>query len=409
MNLPFSVFSIRILSFAVALVSVSFFAARLTRYASRPTFGFETYYTSAALLSLDIPAEVLYDNSEFIRERVQKTGVDSREPFAPNSPAAAILFIPLTFLPLPVAKVVWEFLSLGFLLAIFMTIKKVESIDSIESTALIAFAFAFTPLYMNFVYGQMYALLLLLLSCMYWAWHSKRDLLTAFFLASLLLLKGFGVFLVLLLIFRKEWKVLGSTFGMVLAGVAVSAAFVGIGVWSSYGASIWETLSHVGMSPGIQQNLAGLVGRVTGIEGGAPAALSAGLIAGSAGILFWSNRRPGSGDIRVPFGIAVILGLLCSPIIADYHYMLLLLPVFFLYDQLRHGFSKAQLSVFAVALFFVATRLPLTSGARGTLANLLAFPRVYGSLLLLILFLIPLLSDSKRQSVPFSTARNEKP
>jgi hypothetical protein len=408
MNLPISVFSIRTISIAVALVSVSFFAARLTRYANRPTFGFETYYTSATLLSLGIPAEVLYDNSEFIRQRAQKTGVDSREPFVPNPPAAAILFIPLTLVPLPVAKVVWECLSLGFLLGFFMIIKKEENLDSVESLALIAFAFAFTPLYMNFVYGQMYALLLLLLSCMFWAWHSKRDLLTAFFLASLLLLKGFGAFLVLLLVFRKEWMVLGLTFGMVLAGIAVSAAFIGIGVWSSYGASIWETLSHLGLSSVIQRNLVGLVGTITDIAVGPTVALSAGLIAGSAGILFWFNRRTDPDDFRAPFGVAVILSLLCSPIIADYHYVLLLLPLFFLYDRLRHGFSKAQLSMFAAALFLVSTRFPLTSGTRGTLAGLLTFSRVYGSLLLLILFLIPFLPGSNRQSVAFSAAMEKK-
>jgi hypothetical protein len=314
----------------------------------------------------------------------------------------------LTLVPLPVAKVVWECLSLGFLLGFFMIIKKQENLDSVESLALIAFAFAFTPLYMNFVYGQMYALLLLLLSCMFWAWHSKRDLLTAFFLASLLLLKGFGAFLVLLLVFRKEWMVLGLTFGMVLAGIAVSAAFIGIGVWSSYGASIWETLSHLGLSSVIQRNLVGLVGTITDIAVGPTVALSAGLIAGSAGILFWFNRRTDPDDFRAPFGVAVILSLLCSPIIADYHYVLLLLPLFFLYDRLRHGFSKAQLSMFAAALFLVSTRFPLTSGTRGTLAGLLTFSRVYGSLLLLILFLIPFLPRSNRQSVAFSAAMEKK-
>jgi len=410
MKVPMSVFSIRTISIAVALVSVGFFAARLTRYASRPTFGFETYYSSAILLSSGIPAEILYDDSEFNRQRAQKAGIHSREPFAPNPPPTAILFIPLTLVSLPMAKILWECLSLGFLLVFFLIIKKEKNLDLVESFALIAFAFAFTPLSMNFVYGQMYALLLLLLSSMYWAWRSKRQYLTALFLASLLLLKGFGVFLILLLLLRKEWMVLGLTLGMLLVGVVVSAVLVGIGGWGAYMTSIFEVLTQVGSSP-LQQNVVGFVGTITDIAAGTSGVtgvISAGLIAGSAGILFWFSRRPDSGDIRTPFGIAVILSLLFSPVIADYHYALLLLPLFFLYDRLSHGFSNAQLAMLAVAMFLLSAKLPLTSGVRGTVEDLLAFPRVYGSLLLLVLFFTPVGWGSNLRSDSFSTAIDGK-
>jgi hypothetical protein len=87
----------------------------------------------------------------------------------------------------------------------------------------------------------------------------------------------------------------------------------------------------------------------------------------------------------------VILSVLFTPLAADHHYMLLLLPV--TYVLLKTDFSKSDRMDFLVltlVLFFVLGWYPQPKmSAFAGWTKLFAFPRLYGSVLLWVLILRP--------------------
>ena len=115
--------------------------------------------------------------------------------------------------------------------------------------------------------------------------------------------------------------------------------------------------------------------------------------AGMVGLTVWLARRvTGSptateaiGPPDLLFAAAVILGLVLSPLSLDYHYSLLLLPVFILLQWSRQAQRPAWRVwlLLLLALVAVAADLPYRSPrlAEGWWA-LLAYPKLYGALLL---------------------------
>ena len=374
-------------SIAIALLTLTFFAARVSRYISRPTFGFTTYYSSALVLTYGEPAKVLYDDGRFRELRHQLTGIDSKEPFAPNPPLISVLFIPFSYVQLSTAKILWECLSFFLLIALFLAVRRDLNLDASESSVVIALCLGFTPLYLNFVYGQFYVFALFLLACAFRYWQSRKRYLFSVVLAFLLLLKGLGVFFLLLAFLARDWAIFMSTLVFYLIAAAVSAVFLGTDAWVGYFLSVLEHFPGL-PSPPFQQNIPGFVSYLMGLVSSGPLfALIGYLLAGGLGIgvLYWFTKQQTGARSQIPFMAALILGLLFSPIIGDYHFLLLLIPIVFLYSSFRQQISGVDLAIFAASIFLVSANISFVPSSMYSAVGLFAFPRVYGSVLLLYL------------------------
>jgi hypothetical protein len=81
------------------------------------------------------------------------------------------------------------------------------------------------------------------------------------------------------------------------------------------------------------------------------------------------------------FGSFIIVGIILSPPSIDYHYMLMLIPIFILFNWLIKNPSKILWISFGVSYLLIATSLPyispkITSG----IWAVFAYPKLYGAL-----------------------------
>ena len=92
----------------------------------------------------------------------------------------------------------------------------------------------FIPIKNNLLFGQVYFLLFFLLSESWLAYEKKQFKTMAIFLGFAILLKVFPVLLVLLFLFKKEFKPL--LFTVLFCGIltAITIAFTGLEIWLFY-------------------------------------------------------------------------------------------------------------------------------------------------------------------------------
>ena len=86
------------------------------------------------------------------------------------------------------------------------------------------------------------------------------------------------------------------------------------------------------------------------------------------------------------FGSFIIVGIILSPLSIDYHYMLILIPIYILFDWLLKNPSVFLWSLFAISYLLIAGSLPYISPKiTGGIWAVFAYPKLYGALGLLVL------------------------
>ena len=111
------------------------------------------------------------------------------------------------------------------------------------------------------------------------------------------------------------------------------------------------------------------------------------IVAGGLYLLYRLSRRAANeGRAGVIVGTATILGVATAPMLYDYHYSLLILPIVIVYQRLREGPGRGEILLFGAAIFLLTARVPYESAFfADSLPALLAFPRLAGGAALLIL------------------------
>ncbi|MGA8273583.1 MAG: glycosyltransferase family 87 protein, partial [Candidatus Sulfotelmatobacter sp.] len=127
---------------------------------------FPNYYLAASLYHRGIPLDRVY---EWIWFQRQKDYASIQQPlvgFVPNPPICVLPVLPLSRLSPLAAKRVWLILNLGFLLLALGLLHRVTKL-AWRRAALITLL-CITPLRANFLFGQYYVLLLLLICAAYY-------------------------------------------------------------------------------------------------------------------------------------------------------------------------------------------------------------------------------------------------
>ena len=84
------------------------------------------------------------------------------------------------------------------------------------------------------------------------------------------------------------------------------------------------------------------------------------------------------------FGSFIIAGIILSPPSIDYHYILMLIPIFILFDWLIKNPSVLSCALFAISYLLIAASLPyISTKITGGFWAVFAYPKLYGALGLL--------------------------
>jgi hypothetical protein len=184
---------------------------------------FPNYYLAASLYHRSIPLDRIYEWTWFQRQNDHLGVRDGLVSFAPNPPMCAVPILLLTDLGPLAAKRVWLVLNLGFLALALLMLHRVTAL-SWRRLILISLS-CVVPLHANFLFGQYYVLILLLICGAYCASCLGHRFTAGAVLAAAAILKLFPVLFLIPFVWKRNWR---SAAGLIFGAALLTAVSVGI-------------------------------------------------------------------------------------------------------------------------------------------------------------------------------------
>jgi hypothetical protein len=201
---------------------------------------FPNYYLAGLLFRHGVSLDRIYEWTWFQRQNDHLGVRQGLVGFAPNPPVCALPIVPLTVFPPLAAKQIWLLLNVAFLAAALWILKKVTLL-SWPWLILIAFA-CIVPLHSNFLLGQYYVLLLLLISAGYFFSSVEKHFLSGALLGLAAALKLFPAPFLLFFLWKRNW---GAVRGFICGGLLVVAASIAALGWAVHSVFLSEILPQV--------------------------------------------------------------------------------------------------------------------------------------------------------------------
>lgn len=199
------------------------------------THSFPAYYTAARLVLAGQWSAQAYDDAWFGARVLALTGGRISERISMNPPPTALLFLPIAWLDLTIARGVWQGLNLALLL---LTLWLLRAIVRAEHSSwfwlFAALVFFFPPLLENFRVGQVYVLLLFLFCLVLWQAQRARAVGAGLALGAALAVKLSGAPLLLMWVRRREWRALWVACATAAAIACVSVLVLGSEGWLAF-------------------------------------------------------------------------------------------------------------------------------------------------------------------------------
>lgn len=392
------------------LLTATSFLLHIAPFARAQSHGFVAYYTAGRLLRQGADANRFYDDAWFGTEVARYTPQTS-DIYNINPPLTALLVLPLAGLDYETARLVWTVFNLLLLVTSTAFLIRQSGTRHWLGLTLMALLFLYRPLYQNFQFAQAYVLLLALLILAWWGYRTGREGVLGVALGLVLGLKTAGLFLWPLLLLQRRWRALLWGGLTVIALALVSLPWLGVEAWLTY----FRLLPTVNRQPGLAvipfQTVTGFFRHLFSfnpqwnptplseqpeLAAMLPVVALLLLLAASSYLAFRHSDQPDA-----LFAAFAVLSVILSPVSLEYHYTLMWLPVMLAImnaAEQRPG-KLIALSLLA-ALILLAAPLPyldrrLEVGARA----LLAYPRLYGGLLLWGV----LLAQASRRPVPVAS------
>ena len=225
---------------------------------------FTVFYTAATTLQSGLGHQ-LYD--EHVQYEIQKKSVgEIAERHGPlpyiHPPFEALIFLPLSWLPYPVAFAVWDLLNLALLLGVTLLLRRsVNALRLIPPWELVMWSLAFFPIFDCFLQGQDSILLLLLCVLGFNALKRESDVLAGCWFALGVFKFQFILPIVLLLVIWKR-KRLAIGFTVVSALLVLISAYLvgwqGLLRYPAFALEITKSPALGGVAAGFAPNLRGL-------------------------------------------------------------------------------------------------------------------------------------------------------
>jgi hypothetical protein len=186
---------------------------------------FPNYYLTARLLHEGYDTNRIYEWIWFQRQKDHRQIDQPVVGFMSLTPFSALAMCPLARWPALTAKHVWLALNAGFL---FVTALLLHSLTGLCWRRLALLILLCFPMHRNFLYGQYYIVLLLLLTAALWLYIRDRRLSAGVLLGIAFGLKIFPMLFLLYFARKRDWR---AAVGLVLGGFAtITASIAAFGV-----------------------------------------------------------------------------------------------------------------------------------------------------------------------------------
>lgn len=170
---------------------------------------FPNYYVSSNMFLDGRDLKTAYDNIEINRQLLLYGINDQIVSFVPYPPLTALLMLPIAkHSPLD-AKLAWNIFNLLLLACCIFILSKITGLNYFKC-GMIFFLSGFA-LANNFMFGQVYLLVLLFLLLSMYFMKQEKDIISALFIALSIVLKFYTIFFIFLFIFKKRYKLLVYT------------------------------------------------------------------------------------------------------------------------------------------------------------------------------------------------------
>lgn len=370
---------------------------------------FAVYYTLSTLLVRHGSLAATYDDATFAAElgRVQPGLVDINV----NPPTTALLALPLAGMPFPAARVVWTAVNVALLVVAVGLLALDSGLVGSWVPTVFALAIGCEPVLSNLDLGQAYIAMLALEVVAWLGYRRKQPAVLGVALGFMLALKAAGVLLILLLVAERHWRALAWTAATGAAAVLASLPWAGLAAWRAFAA----VLATAGAAPETTitayQTLPGLIRHLTVPDAhwnpwpliAAPhlgSWLATAAVVLALGLLVVLARRT-NVQPAARFASFATAGIFLMPLSLDYHYVLALLPVALLAENTRRSSRRLTWAALGLAVLLIGANLPYRSPRFAPRAwALLAYPKLYGGMLLCALALWRRPPHDLRQETP---------
>jgi len=356
-----------------------------------PVHDFANYYFGGKLLMDGNFNSTIYFPFEFNQTITDLEYRHIFASYAPNTPFLALLFLPFSFLPLAVAKLLFNAISVGLLI---YSVSRLASHYKIDSRFLILIPFLFFVQIKNeLLFGQVYFVLFFLIAESWLAYEKSQWLKMSVLLAIALLLKIFPALLLLVFIFRKQVRPLVFTLASCAILLFISILSGGVDVWIFYFQNVLPKAMSGEISEAFVTNYQSVLmflKQLFVFDGvanpaavvNAPILFKALLFAFKMTIIaigFYITRKANNSLFVISYWILAMI--LLSPYGSTYTFVLLLLPYFSLVKSPLSNVKKA----IGYALLFGVANIPLKAFIDNDLP--FSYLRLFALILFLILFL----------------------
>lgn len=367
------------------------FAFFVVDAAVRPSNGFVAYYTAARLVKDGADVSRFYDDAWF-RSAIVQYAPAVNDIYNVSPPTTALLLLPLAGLSYAGARIAWTSFNLVCFVGAGIWLIWESDLRGLWVPSFAVFMLVYQPVYANFAQGQAYALLLAWLVVAWYGYRHQRAWLLGISLGLITVFKTAGVLLWLLLLIRRRWRALAWGTLTVLVVSLASLPWLGLNAWRTYFSLLPRLSAQPEMAVTAYQTQFSFFRHMLTFDQRwnpaplvqAPALgawlpwLGVAVIAGISAYVAYSTDRD-----DLAFATFVLAAVILSPVSADYHYTLLLLPIAILAAWVRKRAWSWPGFVLGISAILIAANLPYQSPrlAAGALA-LLAYPKLYGAFLL---------------------------
>ncbi|MBE7553572.1 MAG: DUF2029 domain-containing protein [Anaerolineales bacterium] len=387
-------------------IVIAFWFVTQTLYPASQTLthGFGAYYSAAQLLRAGQFSAQVYDPAYFRLLVRTDSHQQADDIYNANPPTTSLMLWPLSFFSIETARLIWTLANAGMLLGglALLTASFTPQPDLPRLALLASLGMLFQPALENIKLGQAYLLIFLLLSIAVAAW-SKIGLaeaaglkfapsLGSVTLALALILKTAGWALLPLLAWQKRWRILAWTVGIAGAVLLLTLPLFPPPLWQRYGQLLGETNNSAATCATAYQTTRSLLCQlfvfappwsqspVINLPWLAPT-----FLIGLAAFTLLANFRLACRDSSVALTAMITWGVIFAPLGEGYHHTVMLIPLSWLAIHWSALDWFSRFGVLAAACLYLIPFAPYPPDRQNGGWMLLAYPRLYGAWLTLLL------------------------
>lgn len=191
---------------------------------------FANYYSATRLVAEGQPLERAYRDFVWFQKQIDRYGISHQlGGFIPHPPPTALVMLPLSSLEPLAAKRLWIGFNLALALGIVVLITRITALHWLP-VAIIFLSTGF-GLINNFLFGQMYLLLLATIVGGLYLRQRGYPLLAGLALGSMMPMKYVGAFFLIYFVWKKEWRLVIAASFTCLIVIAISLWLQGVEAW----------------------------------------------------------------------------------------------------------------------------------------------------------------------------------